>query len=115
MSLLKNFINDPHNFETSIKNILDAGLPDKFNKEFLVKSGFKESSAILYVNLFMSLGLLDDDGLPNDDYSRLISSEAESRIVIAEKVWQKYSDLFAEEKHNNTKQIEKIKEIIKKV
>lgn len=115
MSLLKNFINDPHNFESSIKNILDAGRPDQFNKEFLSENGFKESSAILYVNLFMSLGLLDEDGQPNDDYDRLISSESDSRIVIAEKVWQKYSDLFAQEQHIHTLPIEKIKEIFKKV
>ncbi len=115
MSLLKNFINDPHNFESSIKNILDADRPDLFNKEFLADNGFKESSAILYVNLFTSLGLVDEDGQPNDDYDRLISSESESRIVIAEKVWQKYSDLFAEEQHIHTMPIEKIKEIFKKV
>jgi hypothetical protein len=115
MNLKKNFINDPENFEQSMGKVLAAGVPDKFDKHFLIENGFKESIAILYVNLFTSLELIDEEGSTTDDYERLVSSDSEARMVIAEKVWQQYSDLFAEDKQIYEKSTEKITEIFKRV
>ncbi len=115
MNLKKNFINDPENFEKSMGKVLEAGVPDKFDKHFLIEKGFKESIAILYVNLFTSLELVDEEGNTTDDYERLVSSDSEARMVIAEKVWQQYSELFAEDKQIYEKSIEKITEVFKRV
>jgi hypothetical protein len=115
MNLKKNFINDPENFEKSMEKILAAGIPDKFDKHFLIDNGFKDSVAVLYVNLFTSLELIDEEGEITDDYERLVTSDSEARMVIAEKVWQQYSDLFAEDKQIYEKPKDKITEIFKRV
>jgi hypothetical protein len=115
MNLKKNFINDPENFEQSMEKIRDAGVPETFDKHFLIKNGFKDSVAVLYVNLFTSLELVDEEGRITNDYERLVSSDSEARMVIAEKVWQQYSELFAEDKQIYEKSTEKITDIFKRV
>jgi len=115
MSLMKSFINDPKNFESKIREILAAGKPDHFNKDFLITCGFNESNSILYSNLFISLGLIDEKGVPAPDYDRFLKSEADSRTVIAEKIWDKYTPIFAEDRHIQDKPIEKISEVFRKL
>lgn len=115
MSLMKSFINDPKNFDNMIKVILSAGKPDLFNKDFLVNCGFSESNSILYSNLFISLGLIDEKGVPVPEYSRFLRSDEDSRLVIAEKIWEKYTPIFAEDRHIQDKPIEKISEVFRKV
>jgi len=115
MNLMKSFINDPKNFENKIREILSADKPDHFNKDFLITRGFNESNSILYSNLFISLGLVDEKGVPAPDYDRFRKSEADSRIVLAEKIWDKYTSIFAEDRHIQDKPIEKISEVFRKV
>lgn len=115
MSKMKSFINDPKNFENSFQTIRSAGRPDKFNKDFLIELDFGESKAILYNNLFLALDLVDADGKPGKDYGRLINSVEESKSVISEKVWEKYTDIFAEERHAYSLPVEKLTDVFKKV
>jgi len=115
MSKMKSFINDPKNFENSLQTIRSAGRPEKFNKDFLIEAGFGESKAILYNNLFIALDLVEEDGKPGKDYGRLINTEEESKSVISEKVWEKYTDIFAEERHAYALPVEKLTDVFKKV
>lgn len=115
MNLMKSFINDPKNFDKMIKVILSAGKPELFDKDFLVNCGFSESNSILYSNLFISLGLIDEKGVPVAEYDRFLKSDEESRLVIAEKIWEKYTPIFAEDRHIQDKPIEKISEVFRKV
>jgi tetratricopeptide (TPR) repeat protein len=113
--MMKSFINNPQNFAKSVQLIRAAGRPYMFNKDFLIEAGLTESSAVLYNNLFIALGLVEANGKPGKDYGRFLQSEEESKIVISEKIWEKYTEVFAEERHAYDLPVEKISEIFKKV
>lgn len=113
--MMKSFINNPQNLEKSIQLIRAAGRPYMFNKDFLIDAGFTESSAVLYNNLFVALGMVEANGKPGKEYGRFLESEDESKAVISEKIWEKYTEVFAEERHIYNLPIEKISPIFKKV
>lgn len=113
--MMKSFINNPQNFAKSVQLIRAAGRPYMFNKDFLIEAGLTESSAVLYNNLFIALDLVEANGKPGKDYGRFLQSEEESKIVISEKIWEKYTEVFAEERHAYDLPVEKISEIFKKV
>ncbi len=115
MSLMNTFVNEPENLAVNMDLIRDADRPVKFDKEFLISLGIDDSNAVLYKNLFISLGFVDQSGKPNTDYGHFIGTREESRSILAEKIWDKYTSLFTEERHIHEKNKSEITEVFRKV
>lgn len=115
MSLMNTFVNEPENLAKNMDLIRNADRPVKFDKEFLISLGIDASNAVLYKNLFISLGFVYQNGQPNTDYGRFIGTREESRSILAEKIWDKYTSLFTEERHIHEKNKSEMTEVFRKV
>lgn len=85
-----NYTKIPQYFEA----ILNAQAPEKFTVKFLKDLGFTSSTDIQFINVLKSLGFLDDSGVPTELYYQLFD-QSETKRIVAERIRQAYSDLFA--------------------
>lgn len=77
-----------------VKIINSGRIPQQFDTYFLEDMGFNNSESILYIRLFLNLGLIKLDGRPTLFYQQFIRSVPISREIMAIAVYQSYSVLF---------------------
>ena len=93
MALNTNYLITTKNVDSFINSILSAQAPDKFTYKFLNDLGFTSSNDRLYLGLFKSLGLLDDNSSPTQKYYDFLD-ETKYKKVLADCIRESYSDLF---------------------
>ncbi|MBI3600816.1 MAG: DUF5343 domain-containing protein [Nitrospinae bacterium] len=77
-----------------LEKIRTAAKPPKFTNEFLKNIGFTSSNDRAIIPLLKKLGFLTADGIPTEYYGRLKDKKDHS-YVLAEKIRELYSDIFA--------------------
>lgn len=93
MALTSAYLNTTKNFENIINAVLTARAPERFTGKFLEELGFKSSNDRLIINVFKSLGLLDDSGQPVQRYYDFLD-QTQSKRVFAIGIQEAYEDLF---------------------
>ena len=81
------------NLQSVINSVVSAKAPERFSNKFLEDLGFKSSNDRLYVGVFKSLGLIDDNGQPTQRYFEFID-QTETGRVLALGIEEAYEDLF---------------------
>jgi len=62
MALTNAYLMTTKNLDSIVNSVVSAKAPEKFTNKFLEDLGFKSSNDRLYVGMFKSLGLIDDNG-----------------------------------------------------
>ena len=90
----------PTAYLTSIKNlkgiltaIQTAQAPEKFSQAFLGSLDFKSSTDRLFINVFKSLGFIDDSGKPTQRYYEYLD-QTQSNRILADGIREAYADIF---------------------
>jgi len=77
-----------------IEKIQTAAKPPKFTLEFLRTIGFSSTNDRAVIPVLKKLGFLSDDNVPTLYYDQL-RDKTTSRIIMASRIRDFYSDLFA--------------------
>lgn len=93
MALTNAYLNTVKNFDSIINAVLTAKAPERFTGKFLEDLGFKSSNDRLVINVFKSLGLLDENGQPTQRYYDFLD-QTQSKSIIAIGIQEAYEDLF---------------------
>lgn len=112
MALNTNYLITTKNVDSFINSILSAQAPDKFTYKFLNDLGFTSSNDRLYLGLFKSLGLLDDNSSPTQKYYDFLD-ETKYKKVLADCIRESYSDLFNINKNADKMDVKEIKNKLK--
>ncbi len=112
MSLTSAYLTTSKNLEPVINAVLTAKAPERFTYKFLEDLGFKSSNDRLYINLFKSLGLLDEGGAPTERYYRFLD-QGIYKEVLAEGIMEAYEDLFNININAQTLSTEEVKNKLK--
>ncbi len=93
VALTNAYLNTVKNFDAIMNSVLTAKAPERFTGKFLEDLGFKSSNDRLIINVFKSLGLLDENGQPTQRYYDFLD-QTQSKKIIAIGVQEAYEDLF---------------------
>lgn len=114
MALTNSYLITTKNLEAVINAVLTARAPERFTYKFLEDLGFKSSNDRLYINLFKSLGLLDESGTPKERYYKFLD-QGIYKQVLAEGIREAYEDLFNVNINAQTLSIEEVKNKLKTI
>ena len=112
MTLANAYLQTTKNVDAFFTALLSAEAPDRFTQKFLVDLGFKSTNDRLYIRLLKSLGLIDSNGAPTQEYYNFLD-QTQAKQVLAERIRDAYSDLFAIRKDANTMTLEEVKNKLK--
>lgn len=108
MSLTNAYLVTTKNLQSIINSVINAKAPERFTNKFLEDLGFKSSNDRLYIGLFKSLGLLDENSAPTSRYHQFLD-QSETGKVLATGIQEAYEDLFALRKDAQDLSIDEIK------
>lgn len=114
MSLTNSYLITTKNLESVINAVLTARAPERFTYKFLEDLGFKSSNDRLYINLFKSLGLLDDNATPTERYYKFLD-QGIYKEVLAEGIMEAYEDLFNVNINAQTLSVDEVKNKLKTI
>lgn len=100
------------NLQAVINSVVSAKAPERFSNKFLEDLGFKSSNDRLYVSVFKSLGLIDDNGQPTQRYFEFID-QTETGRVLALGIEEAYEDLFNLRKDAQNLSVDEVKNKLK--
>jgi hypothetical protein len=89
----------------------DAGVPARFNREFLKSLGFTSSNDRAIIGVLKSLGFLDQSGIPTDKY-RAYRNKVEAPYILADAIRDAYSDVFLAHENAQTLPAERVRGIL---
>lgn len=75
------------------RGIPERGRPEKINKEYLFKIGFKSSNDQTFPSILKFIGLLDSNNSPNSNYD-IVRNKNGSKVHIASLIRSAYKELF---------------------
>ncbi|MBQ9833601.1 MAG: DUF5343 domain-containing protein [Bacilli bacterium] len=108
MALCTSYLVTTKNLESLINSVLGAQAPERFTYKFLNDLGFTSSNDRLFVGVFKSLGLLDDNGAPTQRYYEFLD-QTKYKKVLADGIKEAYSDLFNINKSANKLDVSEVK------
>lgn len=108
MALTNAYLQTTKNLHSIINSVISAKAPERFTNKFLEDLGFKSSNDRLYIGLFKSLGLLDENNSPTSRYHQLLD-QAETGKVLAIGIQEAYEDLFALRKDAQQLSLDEVK------
>ena len=91
--LTSSYLTSVKNLDSIMNSVLNARAPERFTTKFLEDLGFKSSNDRLYVGIFKALGLIDDNGSPQQRYFDFLD-QTQSKRIIALGIQEAYEDLF---------------------
>ncbi len=94
MALPTSYLITTKNLETFLNATVTAQAPEKFTNKFLVDLDFKSTNDRLFIGIFKSLGMIDENSAPTEIYFQFLDQTL-SKQVLAERIKQAYADLFA--------------------
>lgn len=108
MALTNAYLQTTKNLQSIINSVISAKAPERFTNKFLEDLGFKSSNDRLYIGVFKSLGLLDENGSPTPRYHQFLD-QSETEKVLAIGIQEAYEDLFNLRKDAQELTIEEVK------
>jgi Family of unknown function (DUF5343) len=93
MAVPDSYMNSVGNVTAIFEAVRTAGVPDRFNREFLKQLGFTSSNDRSVIPVMKALRFLDDNTAPTDRYQRY-RDRTISGQVMAEALRDAYADLF---------------------
>lgn len=114
MSLTNSYLITTKNLEAVINALLTARAPERFTYKFLEDLGFKSSNDRLYINLFKSIGLLDEGATPTERYYKFLD-QGIYKEVLAEGIMEAYEDLFNVNVNAQTLSVDEVKNKLKTI
>ncbi len=108
MALTNAYLVTTKNLQSIINSVINAKAPERFTNKFLEDLGFKSSNDRLYIGLFKSLGLLDENSAPTPRYHQFLD-QSETGKVLAIGIQEAYEDLFALRKDAQSLSVDEIK------
>src|SRR5687767_10711014 len=108
------YIISNNKIEPILARIRSAARPARFSREMLSKWGFAASNDRAITGVLKELGFLNEGGTPTDYYDRLRDPN-DWKYVLAERMRDLYSDLFAVDSNIQTAPDEEIKGAISRV
>ena len=97
-----------------LEKIRSSATPEKFTQEWLKQLGFASSNDRAFIPLLKKLGFITDDGVPTQYYSKL-RDVATAKIVLADRIRNLYSEVFAINVDANAQTDETLKGIFSRV
>ena len=94
MSLMDSYLLKTSNLGEFFSSIQAAQAPEKFTQKFLKDLGFDSSNDRLLLRVLKGLGFVEDTGVPTQTYFDFLD-QSQSQKVLAQKIKEAYSELFA--------------------
>lgn len=82
------------NLRKFFAHIQDAAVPEKVNKNYLEKVGFKSFNDRAIITILKFIGLLDASGVPTDRWKDY-RDRNKAKVLLADAIRESYKDLFA--------------------
>ena len=108
MALTTAYLQTTKNLQSIINSLVSAKSPERFTNKFLEDLGFKSTNDRLYIALFKSLGLLDENGVPTSRYHQFLD-QSETAKVLSIGIQEAYDELFALRKDAQNLSVEEVK------
>jgi hypothetical protein len=108
MALTTAYLQTTKNLQNIINSLVGAKSPERFTNKFLEDLGFKSTNDRLYLGVFKSLGLLDENGVPTSRYHQFLD-QSETGKVLAVSIQEAYDELFALRKDAQNLSIDEVK------
>ncbi len=108
MALPTAYLQTTKNLQNIINSLVNAKAPERFTNKFLEDLEFKSTNDRLYIGVFKSLGLLDENGVPTTRYHQFLD-QTETGKVLATCIQEAYKDLFALKKDAQNLSVDEIK------
>lgn len=93
MALTQSYLITTKNLSAVINSVVSAKAPERFTNKFLENLNFTSTNDRLYVGVFKSLGLIDENGVPTPRYYEFID-QTQTEKVLALGIEEAYEDLF---------------------
>ena len=77
------YMNSVKKLHAMLDAIQNAGVPETFNKDFLVNLGYTSSYDTSLIKLLRYLGLLDSTNKPQDSYKQFVD-HTKAKIVLGQ-------------------------------
>lgn len=102
------YMNSINKLHTMLDAIQNAGVPETFNKDFLVDLGFTSSYDTALIKVLRYLGMLDSSNKPQDSYRQFVD-HTKAKKVLASRIRAAFDDLYLADKNAHTKQSNQLK------
>lgn len=102
------YMNSVKKLHAMLDAIQNAGVPETFNKDFLVDLGFTSSYDTALIKVLRYLGMLDSSNKPQNSY-RQFMDHTKAKKLLAEKIQTAFDDLYLSDKNAHTKQSNQLK------
>lgn len=102
------YMNSVNKLHTMLDSIQNAGVPETFNKDFLVDLGFTSSYDTALIKVLRYLGMLDSSNKPQDSYRQFVD-HTKAKKVLASRIRASFDDLYLADKNAHTKQSNQLK------
>lgn len=100
MGLMDSYLIKTSNLNDFFISIQTAKAPERFTQKFLKDLGFDTSNDRLLLRVLKGLNFVDDTGVPDQSYYDFLD-QTQSQRILAEKIKESYSELFALNKNAN--------------
>jgi|TARA_B110000971_G_scaffold146500_1_gene149570 hypothetical protein len=97
------YMNSVKKLHPMLDKIQNAGVPETFNKDFLVDLGYTSSYDTALIKLLRYLGMLDSSNKPQDSYRQFVD-HTKAKTVLAQRIRVAYDDLYLSDKNADSKQ-----------
>lgn len=102
------YMNSVKKLHAMLDAIQNAGVPETFNKDFLVDLGYTSSYDTSLIKVLRYLGMLDSSNKPQDSYRQFVD-HTKAKKVLAERIRVAFDDLYLSDKNAHTKQATQLK------
>jgi hypothetical protein len=97
------YMNSVKKLHPMLDKIQNAGVPETFNKDFLVDLGYTSSYDNALIKVLRYLGMLDSSNKPQDSYRQFVD-HTKAKTVLAQRIRIAYDDLYLSDKNADSKQ-----------
>ena len=97
------YMNSVKKLHAMLDGIQNAGVPETFNKDFLVDLGYTSSYDVSLIKVLRYLGMLDSSNKPQDTYRQFVD-HTKAKKVLADRLRVAFDDLYLSDKNAHTKQ-----------
>lgn len=112
MALPEQYLITTKNLDAFFNSILSAQAPAKFTNKFLEQLEFKSTNDRLLIGILKALKFVDANGVPQDRYFKFLD-QTQSKTLLAESIFEAYSDLFAINTKANEMTVAEVKNKLK--
>jgi len=102
------YMNSVKKLHAMLDAIQNAGIPESFNKDFLVDLGYTSSYDTALIKVLRYLGFLDSSNKPQDSYRQFVD-HTRAKKVLGQRMMVAFDDLYLSDKNAHTKQTNQLK------